>query len=70
MPLKKEANDLLNNRFFQLLKSEFEADYFERWLDENTVEGREDIWRELTAYKAIVARIEHEAERYEPVKVA
>lgn len=66
MPLKKEANDLLNNRFFQLLKQEFEAEYFERWTNENTVAGREDIYLEYKAFSAVVARVEHEAEKYEP----
>lgn len=68
MPLKKEARDLLNNRFFHLLKEEFETEYFERWAEAETVAGREDIYLEYKAFKVFIARIEHEADSFEPPK--
>ncbi len=70
MPLKKEANQLLNNRFFKLLQDEFERDYFESWTCEDSVEGRELIYQEYKAFQGVIARIEHKAEKYEPPREA
>jgi hypothetical protein len=66
MPLKQEAQQLLNNRFWQLIKSEFEAEYFDRWLNALTVQEREDIHLETKVFKDLISRIETEAEQYEP----
>ena len=66
MPLKQEATDLLNNRFFQLVKSEIEAEYFEKWQAAETVEDREIIYTDCKAYQTLIERIEHEAGHYEP----
>ncbi len=70
MPMKKEATALINNRFFQLLKQEFEAEYFEKWQNSLTVAEREDIYNEAKVFEKLIERIEHEAEIYEPPKMS
>ncbi len=66
MPLKREATQLLNNRFFLMLRSEVEAEQFEAWQNAGTVEDRESIYLESKVLKSLIERIEHEAQSYEP----
>ena len=60
MPMKKEAINLINNRFFQLLKQETEAEHFERWQGALTVAEREDIYLEVKVFNSLIERIEHD----------
>ena len=69
MPMKKEAIDLLNNRFFQLIKRELESEYYEQWQKADTVAFREDLFLSVNAFNLLIERIEHEAETYEPPKL-
>jgi len=70
MPMKKEATALINNRFFQLLKQELDADYFEKWQEASSLVEREDIYLESKVFRRLIERIEHEAEMYEPPKMS
>lgn len=70
MPLKREATELLNNRFWQLIKQEIEAEYFEEWQQAATVFEREDLHVKCSALLDLVDRIENEADRYDPPKMA
>ena len=69
MPMKKEAIDLLNNRFFQMIKRELESEYYEQWQAADTVAEREDLFMAVNAFNQLIERIEHEAETYEPPKL-
>ena len=67
MSHKQDANALLQNRFFQLVKNELYEEYFEAWRTSETPEQREALHIQIKALDELLGKIEFEATQYEAV---
>lgn len=64
MPIKEDAEQLLNNKLFKLLTLQLEAEYFEHWRAAKSVEDRELIYSQCTAMTDLIALIDSQAAEY------